>query len=415
MSDDSDFPYLEADRRNFRKQVGVSVLAVVIGLGIVVAKCSRVLQERRDVHAQIALNRALQDMPPTGIPTVPATGGDEPAIDLELVRDSSHADLVGSSIALGDGRTLEVRARPQWTYSGKDMSLRYASTMRVTADADGLLLGGNEALGEIAIVPTALSEAEGVAEMARVYESTGQVAASEATTMKLLGREVAGKRIHTVGPAAEVVAVSAGKGKQMRVIITATSPGADPSDVRDAVQTITLKRLPATADFDVTLHGTDGATIASAEATIGTPFELGGERMTIAWRKTVQQHRNGMRFEHPPGLTVTNIEGAAPTVALRSGEIGIQVMLAPFAIAPEEMSDALGASSVPDATLISHTFGNKIYRGVAGEFTMGELAMHTQAFTFERGGRPFIVMIQSPTAQADLAAKLAEPVVVSVQ
>ena len=46
---------------------------------------------------------------------------------------------------------------------------------------------------------------------------------------------------------------------------------------------------------------------------------------------------------------------------------------------------------------------------------MGEIAMHTQAFAFERGGRPFIVMIQSPTAQADLAAKLAEPVVVSVQ
>lgn len=163
------------------------------------------------------------------------------------------------------------------------------------------------------------------------------------------------------------------------------------------------------------MHGADGATVASAEVAIGKAFELGGEHMTIAWRKTVRQHRGGMRFEHPPGLTVTDIAGAAPTVSLRQGEIGIQVMLAPFAIAPEEMSDALGVSSVPDATLVTHRFGNESYRGVAGEFQMGEIAMHTQAFTFQRGGRPFIVMIQSPAAQAELAAGLAEPVIVSVQ
>jgi hypothetical protein len=415
MSDDSDFPYLAEDRRNFKKQVGVSFVAVLLGLGIVVAKCTRFLGEQEKVRAELAMQRGVQDMSPPAMPTVPTTGGDEPAIDLELVRGAVHADVVGSTFALGDGRTLEVHARPQWTYSGADMSMRYESSMRLTASADGLLLGGDDTIAEIAVVESALTESEGLAEMARVYESTGQVAATEATTMTLLGHEVAGKRIHTSGPVAEVVAAAAGKGKQLRIIITATSAGADPSAVREAVQTVTLKRQKATPDFDVTLHGADGATVASASATIGKAFELGGETMTIAWRKTVQQHRSGMRFEHPPGLTVTDIAGAAPTVSLRSGEIGIQVMLAPFAIAPEEMSDALGVSSVADAALITHTFGNKSYRGVAGEFQMGELAMHTQAFTFERGGRPFIVMIQSPAAQADLAAKLAEPVVVSVQ
>jgi hypothetical protein len=413
MSDD-DFPYLDEDRRNFRKQVGVSILAVLFGVGVMVVKCGHFFDERRNVQAQIAINRALQDMQPVR-PEAPAWIDDEPAIDLELVRASTHTDVVGSTIAFGDGRTLDVVARPEWTYSSATISMTYDSSLRLTESADGLLLGGGDALAEIAIIDSDMNEAEGVADMAAVYESTGHVVSSERTVLTLLGHDVTGKRIHTGGPVAEVVAVAAGKGKQLRVIITATSESADPTPVRDALKSITLKRRPPTADFDVTLQGSDGATIASAPATIGKAFDLGGEPMTIAWRKTVQQHRSGMRFEHPPGLTVTSIAGAAPTVSLRQGEIGIQVMLAPFAIAPEEMSNALGANNVPDATLVTHTFGNTSYRGVAGEFQMGAIAMHTQAFTFERGGRPFIVMIQSPTAQADLAAKLAEPVVVSVQ
>lgn len=415
MSDDSDFPYLAEDRRNFRKQVAVSTVAVLIGIGILVMKCTKWRAEENARRAHMVVSEGLRDYPLPPIPTAATPAADEPTVELELVRGSWRHDVDGSAIALDDGRTLLVTARPQWTYSGADLSFTYDSSLRVNKGPDGtILLGGGDTLAELAILETDATEAEGVAELARTYESTGQVAASEETGLTLLGRKVAARRIVTSGPVAEVAAAAAGKGRQLRVIITATSSSADPSVVRRAVETVTLAKRSPTPEMDVTLRSATGESLATVEATIGTPFEIAGEKMTIARRATVRRQLGGMRFEHSPELTVTTISGAAPAVSLRSGTIGIQVMVAPFTISSAELSQAIGVS-VADATPITRSFGNTTYRGVAGEFQMGEIAMHTQAFTFERGGRPFIVMIQSPKTDADHAAQLADSVVASVQ
>lgn len=414
MSDD-DFPYLAEDRRNFRKQVAVGVVGVLFTAGLLVMKCSKFHQERRAIHEQMALHRAVQDHSSLPTPAAPSTLADEPAVELELVYGQTRADVVGPTIGLGDGRTLEVQARPRWTYVGEGMSLTHDSSLRVTKGNGSVIVNDDDALAEVFLLESDVSGAEAIAGMAQGYESTGQVVSSEATTLTLLGREVHGKRIHTAGGMGiELAATDAGKGKQLRVIITATGANADPSEVREAVQSVTLARRAATPELDVALRRADGETIGAASATIGKPFEIGGERMTIAWRKTVRQQRDGMRFEHAPGVAVTSIRSAAPTVSLRSGEIVIQVMIAPFAIAPEELNDAIGAT-IGDSTLITRTFGGVTYRGIAGELHMGELIAHTEAFSFDRGGRPFIVMIQSPAGQAKRAGELAEPVVVSVQ
>ncbi|MBZ0235920.1 MAG: hypothetical protein K8M05_26570 [Deltaproteobacteria bacterium] len=410
---DEDFPYLAEDRRKFRKQVAVSVVAVILGLGIVVAKCVKWRAEERARFPQMAVDHRLGNG--AVHPTVPANVADAPAVELELIRGASRQDVVGAAIALGDGRTLEVTARPRWSHAGAELSLSYASSLRLTERDGAILLGGGDAFATLELVESDLNEAEGLADMARTYEGTGQVATSASTTMSLLGREVSGRRIHTLpGPVVEVAAAAAGKGKQLRVVITATSASADPSVVREAVQTVARAPRKPTPELDVTLRGAGGGAIATAEVTLGQPFELAGETVTIAWRETVRQARGGMRFEHPRGLTVVSVGGAAPSVSLQAGEIGIQVTISPLAIAPYELKDALDAT-LADATAFTRTIGNRTYHGVVGNLQMGAVVLHTQAFTFQRGGRQFIVMIQSPAAQAEHASALAEPVIASVQ
>jgi hypothetical protein len=416
MSDDSDFPYLAEDRKNFRKQVAIAIGVVLLGIGFLAVKCSAARQRERDRRGQMELNQALRDYRPTQPTYTEDLGGaddtttaDTAPVELELVHGAAHHDIDGAALTLADGRTVTITARPEWTYSDADLSFTYSSSLRARRNTDDtILVGGGDAIAELAVLPTDATEAEGLAALARTYESTGQVAASEETSLTLLGRAVTARRIVTSGPVAEVAAVAAGPGKQLSVIITATSASADPASVRKAVQTVTLAPRAPTPDLDVTLGD------ATAAVTIGKPFQLGGETMTIARRATVRQQRGGMRFEHAPELTVTSIAGAAPTVALRSGQIGIQVMIAPFAINAEELFGAMGVT-VAAATPFTHTVGGASYRGVAGDFQMGALSLHTQAFTFDRGGRSFIVMIQSPTVEASRALALAGPVMASVQ
>ncbi|HUQ06864.1 MAG TPA: hypothetical protein VM261_30435 [Kofleriaceae bacterium] len=419
MSDDQDFPYLAEDRKQFRTQVAIAIVAVLAGVAFLAVKCSAARQRHQDIRDQMALNRALNDYSATLPPPTPrsdtAAITEAAPVELELVVGDAHHDVTGAAISLDDGRTVEIATRPEWTYSDADLSFTYSSSLRARRNAeDTILLGGDDAIAELAILPTDATEAEGLAELARTYESTGQVAASEETSITLLGRTVTARRIVTSGPVVEVAAVAAGKGKQLRVIITATSASADPAIVRKAVQTVTLAKRPPTPELDVTLYGPTDNALGTAEITVGKPFELAGATMTIARRATVRQQRGGMRFEHAPELTVTTIAGAAPTVALRSGQIGIQVMIAPFSINADELLQAMGVT-VTDSTPLTRTIDGATYRGVAGDFQMGELALHTQAFTFDRGGRSFIVMIQSPTADAPRGLALAEPIMASVQ
>ena len=62
-------------------------------------------------------------------------------------------------------------------------------------------------------------------------------------------------------------------------------------------------------------------------------------------------------------------------------------------------------------TPFTRTIAGVAYDGVRGNFTMGDVTVATQIVAFDRGGRAFVVLVQSPAPQADAAAALADAII----
>lgn len=422
----NDIPNLAKERDARFRWVAIGVTCALSGVVFGLWRCNdRIERERafeRSVVEQRRLDRAERDreaeIPVAPLaPTTRSTSNASP-VEFELVRGGTRMDLDQPSIPLGDGRRIQITPKPLWTYSGAGLFLEYPRSVHVNTEGDTVRLADHAATAELTLIATDVTVEDGLAEAIRSYEESGQVEDTTAMTLTLFGQRAQGERLRIAGLAVEVAAAQAGKGRVLLLVIAANSSGADLTPIREIVETVKLGRRPPMPHFNVTLIGETGDVLGVAEAIIGTPFGISGDRMTIARRATVREHRHGIRFEHSPDLIVATSTSAdaMPSVILRSGggEVVISVMEAPVAIPPGDLTTKF-AADLQRAHAVKRSFGGTEYDGVAGETSAGEITANTQVFALEREGRHFVVSVQATTDEMPRAERLVEPVIATVR
>lgn len=419
MSEDDDFPHLKEERKAYRRNVAFAIVGVFLAIGVFVVRMSLRKEREREQRGYAALDRAFldHDRPAFDMPTTTPPAADRPPVELEVVLGDRRVDVDGESIALGDGRTLELAPRPTRTYAGADFSFQHPATIRVI-DQGSVLMSTADATAELVVLETDASDADDLAEMAAIYTGTGQVRSDDRSTHTLLGKQVTGRRLAAAGLVIELMSAKVGKHRRLRVVITGTSAGANLRPLIDAVATVTTKPIAMTPEHDVILRDASGTELARSPATTGEPVKVGDKEpieLVIERRATVKEKLSGMEFEHGPELSALPLALAIPAVQLRAGEIGVQLMAPPMAMTVEDLSSAMFSGQLTGGQEISRTFGDQPYRGMAGELSMGTIAMHVEVFPFKRDGRDFVAMLQFPIAEEKTALKLAAPVIASVR
>lgn len=390
----------------------LGIVGALLGVSLLLTRqCAATAERERQQRVADDVRRATAELraQPPGPPILPATEPDAAPVEFELVRGDTRQDLTTQIVTLGD-RLLVLRRTPTWVWTSPRMSLSHPSTMRAATTADGVLLATDDATAEVGLVDASGKAADVLAELRATYASTGRVEASRPATATLLGRPITGERLSTSGPTFEIYVAGAGAGRQLRVILSTTT-GGDFTPLREALATLTVTPRPREAEFEARLKQAGGAELGTASARLDEPFTIGDERLTIARRATVREQRRGVGFEHDPGLVVTDAGVEVPAFMLRQRDTTIQLMAPPFRMEPADLAAAGGM--LTSTTPFTRRVGTTDYPGVRGTFAMGDLTVETQIIAFDRGGRSFVVMIQSPADQADAAAALADAVIAS--
>jgi len=419
MSDD--MPYLAADRDAHFRKVALVCAGILLSIVIAAVRCGDRHDRERDFQRattdRLLVARAMRDYAAaqaTAAASPPSDGParrDAPPVELELVRGRAHLDVEQAPISLGDGRQLEISTKAAWTFAGRGLSLTHPPAVRVTTEGDTVRLTSHAATAELTLIATSMPAADALAEALRGYEASGHVEANAPTTLSLLGQKVDGMRLRISDRAVEVVAAPAGKRRLLLVVVAGSKVGADLTPLREIVETVTLGGHRPTAHFDVTLFGDAGEVIGVAEATLGKPFKIAGERMTINRRATVRAQRGGMQFEHSPELIVV----ASPEgVILRGSDAVIPLLDAPPAIPLDVLASSF-AGELENPTPVTRAFAGTEYRGIAGQTTHDALTTQTLVFAFHRGERAFVVSVQSLSAEPAPAEGLLATVISTVR
>lgn len=392
----------------------LGVLGGVLAVGLIVARqCSAQAERDRAQRAADELRReaiARRTPPPRPAP-LPTVDPDAAPVEFELVRGDLRLDLTTQLVELGD-RVLVLRRTPIWVWNGPRMSLEHPSSMRTATTADGVLLSTDDATAEVTLVDDPSPAADVLATLRDAYVSTGRIESSKPTNLTLLGRPITGERLKTSGPTFEIYVAGAGGDRQLRVVLSTTTDGAF-GDLKAALETLTVTPRPRGPEFEARLKTAAGAALGTATTQLDQPFTIAGEQMMIARRKTVREQRRGVRFEHDPGLVLIDAGTTAPGFMLRQRDVTIQLMVPPGHMDPTDLANVGGMLTEP--TPMTRKVDGVDYAGVRGTFAMGDVTVATQVVAFDRGGRSFVVIIQSPAAQADAAAALADPVIASAR
>ena len=382
---------------------------LLVAVLVIARQCSA--QAERDraqrVAAELEREAITRRTPPPRPPPLPTTAPDAAPIEFELVRGDQRQDLSTQLVELGD-RVLVLRRTPIWAWNGARMSLDHPSSMRAATTADGVLLATDDATAEATLVDDASPAADVLATLRATYVSTGRIESTKPTTITLLGRPITGERLKTSGPTFEIYVAGAGGDRQLRVVLSTTTGGAF-GELKAALETLTVTPRPRGPEFEARLKTAAGVELGTATAQLDQPFSIAGEQLTVARRKTVREQRRGVRFEHDPGLVMIDAGTSAPALMLRQGDVTIQLMVPPGHMDPADVAAAGGM--LTGATPFTRTIAGVGYDGVRGTFAMGDVTVATQILAFDRGGRSFVVLTQSPAPQADAAAGLADAIV----
>lgn len=392
----------------------LGVLGGLLGVTLVLARhCAASAERERAQQVADDVRRATAEFgrERTAPAVLPATEPDAAPVEFALVRGDQRQDLTTQLVELGD-RVLVLRRTPIWVWNGPRLSLEHPSSMRAATTADGVLLSTDDATAEAALVDDPGPAADALATLRATYVSTGRIESTKPTTMTLLGRPITGERLKTSGPTFEIYVAGAGGDRQLRVVLATTTGGAF-GELKAALETLAVTPRPRGAEFEARLKTVAGAELGTATAQLDQPFTIAGEQMTIARRKTVREQRRGVGFEHDPGLVVIDAGTDVPAFMLRQRDISIQLMAPPFRMEPADLAAAGGM--LTETTPFTRRVGAADYAGVRGTFAMGDVTVETQILAFDRGGRSFVVMIQSPASSAAAAATLADAVIASVR
>jgi len=418
MSDD-DFPYLAEDRRAHWRKVVITTVAVIGAVVLFVVRLSMNEDARRVRRIDDQLNRALAEHP-IDLANDVRSGfvPDAPPVELEVVLGDRHVDVDGTPIAIGDGRTVELVARPTWTYAGPDFSFEHAPSIHVI-DGDSVLLTMGDVTAQLGAIDSDDSDADDLDLMFDTYRGSGQVVGTPSTPSRtMLGHPVSGKRFVAANLLIELVSAKLAPHRRLRAIVTGTSPTADLQPIVDAIQTVTAHKARPTPEFDVVIRDPAGTEVGRHPAAIGKPTKVDAAalELTIQRRETVRERRGGMAFDHAPELAVMALASAIPVIQLRNGEIGIQLMAPGMPMAVEDIANQMtGGASFENHQSITRTFGGTDYRGSSFDMSIGTLGLRVEAFSFQHGGRDFLVTVQFPADAGATALQLAGPVIASLR
>lgn len=413
MSEREDFPHLADARRAYRRQVALTTTGVLVGVTAIVVRFANHQDRVRDLEGSRALERALAEMPP---PTAPVVAPDHPPVELVVAIGGRQVDVDGAPIAVGDGRTIELVAQPEITFGGAELSFRYPPTFRVRTGGSTVVTG-SEAMAELAVVDVDGDATEDLATMIDGYSSTGQVSHQEPVTVSALGKRAVGARLLAAALVIELYSLPFARNRRLRIVLTGTHPDADLEPVRRIVATIKKGRAAPTPELVAIVRGGAGGELARTDVTVGHEATLGEPpvALTVTRRELVRERLSGISFEHPPELTAIALVTAFPAVQLRDGERGIQIFAPGIDMDPGEMLDTIGGGMVSGRHPVERAFGGTTYQGAGGRLSLGTVALETEVFAFERGGRAFVAALQYPAGDGDALARLAAPVLTSVE
>lgn len=410
-----DDPYLRRDRAAHWRLVGGVVFALLVGTASLAMRCGRERRARDAIRARLsAAPTHPQAFPSWDTPPPPVVDDaplpDQPPVAFALARAQSTVELDGLAITLDAARQLVVTPQDEWVFSTPRWSLTYPSAMQTAAIGDGLQLSTRGGSVDLTFATSAEAPADVAAQMAATYDAPGQRRERTIRRRTILHREVEVTRIVTSGPAVELAVVPIDKRRHLRILVQTVEPRANPAWLWEVVGTLRLQARPSQPELLARIVDANGLALETVDVTIGTPFSIGGETMTVTRRPTVRERRIGISFERPLELTTITTTSSIPTVLLRGTDVAFQIMHLPRGMAAEALPGILR-----DARPIERRFAGVDYAGSAGTMPLGAQELPTEMFVITRGGSNFVVVIQALEGQHQLALRYAEVVIPSLR
>ena len=403
MDDDYDY---QQTRKEYRWRVGAAIAAVLVGVGLLVARYAARRDRQRDYD--------YATQPVYVPPSVPAPVVARAPIEFELVLGADRYDVVPDQVVeVKGGPKLTFEYNPTQLTRGDGYHFTHRNTVSVSPTEQMVIASVDGNVLKLQTMDAKASDADNKATLSEAITMTGQARGKPVpVTRKIAGEDREGMLHHTTTAMdVEVFLVPVGKTK-LGVLLYRQDPSADLSKIAALMESIA--EGPGEAMPEFTLR-----TGATTPIFLDKPFDAGGTQATLRRRATVLRTMTGnggsLTFEHPRGMTVSKMPNDQMlAVALQTDRAAIQLFDLQMRFTLEELKSALlGAMDAQDLGPVTHSLGGQTVSG--RKLRLAQMPVEHELFVFERGGKTIGASIQYLATDEKAAIDTALPILLSVK